>query len=175
VSEHPPRSQWPVPPPLSEAGTLFTDVILETFRLNAKLLEVAQGLAAEGGLTAAWWQVLGGVIDEPRSVAGVGRRMGVTRQSVQRIADALVERGFAEYRPNPAHQRAKLLACTEAGYWAIRQISIAQHPWADRVGTQIGTDALRQTLATMRALGELAQPTSSGSRSSDVHSRNEPS
>jgi DNA-binding MarR family transcriptional regulator len=150
-------------------------VILETFRLNARLLEVAQGFAAAGGITAAWWQVLGGVIDEPRSVADVGRRMGVTRQSVQRIADVLVERGLAEYRPNPAHRRAKLLACTEAGYWAIRQISIAQHPWADRVGAEVGTEALQQALATMRAVSASVYPTSSGSVSSDVHSRSEPS
>jgi DNA-binding MarR family transcriptional regulator len=127
-------------------------VILETFRLNARLLEIAQERAAAGGLTAAWWQVLGGVIDEPRSVADVGRRMGVTRQAVQRIADLLVERGLAEYRPNPAHRRAKLLACTEAGYWAIRQISLVQRPWADRVGEAIGAETLQQTLATMRAL-----------------------
>ena len=156
MSEQPPRAEWPVPQPLSEAGTVLTNVILETFRLNARLLEVAQGFAAAGGITAAWWQVLGGVIDEPRSVADVGRRMGVTRQSVQRIADVLVERGLAEYRPNPAHRRAKLLACTEAGYWAIRQISIAQHPWADRVGGEVGTEALQQALATMRALSESA-------------------
>ena len=117
-----------------EAGEALTEVILETFRLNARLLEIAQERAAAGGLTAAWWQVLGGVIDEPRSVADVGRRMGVTRQAVQRIADLLVARGLAEYRPNPAHRRAKLLACTEAGYWAIRQISIVQRPWADEVG-----------------------------------------
>jgi DNA-binding MarR family transcriptional regulator len=177
MSEAPPRAEWPVPPPLSEAGTLLTDLILETFRLNARLLEVAQGFAAAGGITAAWWQVLGGVIDEPRSVAAVGRRMGVTRQSVQRIADVLVERGLAEYRPNPAHRRAKLLACTEAGYWAIRRISIAQHPWADRVGEQLGVEALRDALTTMRALNDRAgpQPTSSGSVSSDVHSRSEPS
>lgn len=156
MSPHPPREEWPVPPPLSDAGTVLTDVILETFRLNARLLEVAQGFAAHGEITAAWWQVLGGVIDEPRSVADVGRRMGVTRQSVQRIADVLVERGLAEYRPNPAHRRAKLLACTQAGYWAIRRISIAQHPWADEVGAKIGADALRQALATLRALNESA-------------------
>jgi DNA-binding MarR family transcriptional regulator len=152
VSEHPPRSEWPPAPPLSDAGATLTELILETFRLNARFLEVAQTLATEGGLTAAWWQVLGGVIDEPRSVADVGRRMGVTRQAVQRIADLLVERGLAEYRPNPAHRRAKLLACTEAGYWAIRQISVAHAPWADELGGEIGAEALQQALNTMRTL-----------------------
>ena len=148
----PPRKDWPRPDPLPEGGVLVTDVILATFRLNARLMEAAQDLAAHGGLTAAWWQVLGGVLDEPRSVADVGRIMGVSRQGVQRIADLLVDRGLAEYRPNPAHRRAKLLACTEAGYWAIRQISVAQHPFADKLSADIDLDELRTTLATMQTL-----------------------
>ena len=148
----PPRTDWPKPDPQSKDAAVLTDVILATFRLNARLMEAAQDLAAHGGLTAAWWQVLGGVLDEPRSVAEVGRIMGVSRQGVQRIADLLVERGLAEYRPNPAHRRAKLLACTEAGYWAIRQISIAQHPFAEKLSANVGLDDLRTTLATLRTL-----------------------
>ena len=151
-TEVPPRATWPEPPPQTEAGSALTDLILATFRLNGRLHEVAQQLAAEGEITAAWWQVLGGVLDEPRTVAGIGRRMGLSRQAVQRIADLLVERGVAEYRPNPAHRRAKLLACTEPGYWAIRRISLAQHPWAAEVGEELGADALRDALATMRRL-----------------------
>jgi DNA-binding MarR family transcriptional regulator len=148
----PPREQWPEPPPATAAGELLTEVILTTLRLNGRLMEIAQERAAEGGLTAAWWQVLGGVLDQPRSVAEVGRRMGMTRQGVQRVADLLVERGLAEYRPNPAHRRAKLLACTEAGYWAIRQISLVQRPWVNRVGAELGVEELQDTLRTMRRL-----------------------
>jgi DNA-binding MarR family transcriptional regulator len=148
----PAREHWPEPPPQTEAGGLLTEVILATFRLNGRLMEVAQRLAAEGGLTAAWWQVLGGVLDQPRTVAEIGRRMGMTRQGVQRIADLLAANGLAEYRPNPSHRRAKLLACTEAGYWAVRQISLAQHPWSNQVGAEIGPDNLRPALATMQRL-----------------------
>jgi DNA-binding MarR family transcriptional regulator len=148
----PPRAEWPGPSAPTRAAELLTQVVLATFRLNGRLMDVAQGLAAEGGLTAAWWQVLGGVLDEPRTVAEIARRMGLTRQGVLRIADLLVERGLAEYRPNPSHRRAKLLGCTEAGYWAIRQISLAQHPWADRVGAEVGAEELEHTLATMRRL-----------------------
>jgi len=148
----PPRTQWPEPPPQTEAGAVLTDVILTTFRLNGRLMEAAQQMAGEGELTAAWWQVLGGVLDEPRTVAEIGRRMGMTRQGVQRVADLLAERGLAEYRPNPGHRRAKLLACTEAGYWAIRRITLVQIPWADRVGSEVGADELRSALATMRRL-----------------------
>jgi DNA-binding MarR family transcriptional regulator len=148
----PAREDWPEPAAATDAGALLTEVVLTTFRLNGRLMEIAQERAAEGGLTAAWWQVLGGVLDEPRTVAEIGRRMGMTRQGVQRVADLLVERGLAEYRPNPAHRRAKLLACTEAGYWAIRRISLVQRPWANRIGAAVGADELRGALETMRRL-----------------------
>jgi DNA-binding MarR family transcriptional regulator len=158
----PPRESWPEPPPQTEAGALLTEIILSTFRLNARLLEAAQELAANGGITAAWWQVLGGVLDQPRTVAAIGRRMGMTRQGVQRVADLLVANHLAEYRPNPAHRRAKLLACTDAGYWAIRQISFAAHPFANRIGAQVANEELQNTLTTMRhlvAVLEADQPT----------------
>lgn len=154
----PPRSEWPDPPPRSRAGELLTDLIIAVFRLNARLMEAAQELAAAGGITAAWWQVLGGVLDEPRSVAEIGRRMGMSRQGVQRVADLLVEHRLAEYRANPMHRRAKLLACTEAGYWAIRQISLVQHPWADEIGNEVGEGALRDALsAAHRLIGVLEE------------------
>ena len=163
----PPRETWPEPAAQTEAGAVLTEVILTTFRLNARLLEAAQELAANGGITAAWWQVLGGILDQPRSVAAIGRRMGMTRQGVQRVADLLVECGLAEYRPNPDHRRAKLLACTETGYWAIRQIALVAHPWGNRIGAEIGSDHLRDALATMRNLVsvlEAAQPAAMTSR-----------
>lgn len=148
----PRREQWPALPGHTEAGELVTELVVATFRLHGRLQEVAQALAARGGLTAAWWQVLGGVLDEPRTVADVARAMGMTRQGVQRVADLLVEHRLAEYRPNPAHRRAKLLAPTEAGRWAIRRVAVAQHPWANDLGAAIGGDELRDALATMRRL-----------------------
>ena len=158
----PPREDWPDLPPPTEAGEVLTDLILTTFRLNGRLLDAAQEMARNGGITAAWWQVLGGILDQPRSVAQIGRLMGMSRQGVQRVADLLVARQLAEYRQNPAHRRAKLLACTEAGYWAIRRIGLVQRPFAARIGAEVGADPLRSALTTMRrlvAVLEADQPT----------------
>jgi DNA-binding MarR family transcriptional regulator len=148
----PARADWPEHPEQTEAGAALTALVLEVFRLNARLMEAAQAMAANGGISAAWWQVLGGVLDQPRTIADVGRRMGVTRQGVRRVADLLVDHGLAEYRANPAHRRAHLLACTEAGYWAIRRISLAQAPWANRIGGEIGEARLRETLEVLEDL-----------------------
>ena len=153
----PPRAEWPEPAEQTAAGSALTDVILATFRLNGLLMDAAATMAAAGGLTASWWQVLGGVLDQPRTVAEIARRMGMTRQGVQRVADLLVDRGLAEYLDNPAHRRARLLACTEAGYWAVRRISLQQHPWADRIGDGVGTDPLRAALFTMDRLSEILE------------------
>jgi DNA-binding MarR family transcriptional regulator len=152
ASTVPPREDWPEPPTRTKAGDLLTELTIATFRLNALLMDHAQGLAAAGGLTAAWWQVLGGIVDQPRSVADIGRRMGMSRQGVQRVADLLVERGLAEYRPNPAHRRAKYVACTETGYWATRRIALVQRPWADYIGPEIGANKLQDALLTTREL-----------------------
>ena len=148
----PPREDWPQPPARTKGGELLTELIATIFRLNGVLMDVAQELAAAGGVTAAWWQVLGGVVDEPRSVADIARRMGMTRQGVQRVADLLVERGLAEYRPNPAHRRAKLLSLTDAGSWAIQQIALVQRPWADQIARELGANKLHEALLTTRQL-----------------------
>jgi DNA-binding MarR family transcriptional regulator len=148
----PPRTDWPELPGHTPAGALLTELVIATFRLNARLQEIAQRLAAHGGLTAAWWQVLGGVLDQPRTVADVARAMGMSRQGVQRVADLLVDHELAEYRPNPAHRRAKLLSCTDAGLEAIRQIAVSQRPWADRTGATIGAEGLGIALTTMHRL-----------------------
>src|SRR5687768_1571580 len=52
--------------------------------------------------------------------AGNDVLVGHTRQSVQRVADLLVADGLAQYHPNPAHRRAKLLQITTAGHRVLR-------------------------------------------------------
>lgn len=131
---------------------LLSGAALATFRLNGQFIGLADELARPAGLTAAWWQVLGALLHEPLPVAGIAREMGITRQSVQRIADLLVERGLAEYQPNPAHRRAKLLQPTDEGYQAIARISPGHTAFAKRLVKQVGANELEQALDALRRL-----------------------
>jgi len=131
---------------------VLTEVVLLTFRLNGLFLRQAEELARPAGLTAARWQVLGAVLREPLSVAGVARRMGLARQSVQRVADLLVEAGLANYRSNPAHARAKLLAPSDRGRQAIELLSGDTIRWARAVTDQVGRDDLERMVSTMHRL-----------------------
>ncbi|MFF5975250.1 MarR family winged helix-turn-helix transcriptional regulator [Streptomyces sp. NPDC012769] len=128
---------------------------LGVFRLGGQFLAVSERLAGPAGLTAARWQVLGAVLREPLPVAGIARVMGITRQSVQRVADLLVRDGLAVYEPNPAHRRAKLLAPTEAGRAAIGRIDPGHAELAARLMRELGgQDAFDETVRVLERLSE---------------------
>jgi DNA-binding MarR family transcriptional regulator len=131
---------------------LLSGAALAVFRLNGQFLGVAEELARPAGLTAARWQVLGAVLGEPLPVAGIARAMGITRQSVQRIADLLVDQGLAEYVANPAHRRAKLLRPTDEGREAIRRIDPGHAALAHRLAATLGPTALAATLEALTNL-----------------------
>ncbi|MFE7743418.1 MarR family winged helix-turn-helix transcriptional regulator [Nocardia sp. NPDC057455] len=131
---------------------LFATAAITSFRLNGRFLAVAEELARPAGLTAAWWQVLGAVLRAPLPVAGIAREMGITRQSVQRIADLLVDKGLAEYRPNPAHRRAKLVAVTDAGLAAVRRIDPQHKAMSERLVEELGREQLALTVDVLTEL-----------------------
>jgi DNA-binding MarR family transcriptional regulator len=131
---------------------LLSTAALTAFRLNGQFLEVAEHLAGPVGLTAAWWQVLGAVLDRPLPVAGIAREMGITRQSVQRIADLLVERGLAEYATNPAHRRAKLLRPTNGGLAAVHRIDPAHAAFAKRLADELSRRDFEHVVAALKRL-----------------------
>jgi DNA-binding MarR family transcriptional regulator len=137
---------------VSDAPQLLGDTALTVFRLNGQLLGLAEELTRPVGLTAARWQVLGAVLREPLTVAGIARAMGLTRQSVQRTADLLVAQDLAEYVDNPAHRRANLFRPTPAGYEAVRRIAPGQAEAAEHLAGAVGHDDLARALATLRRL-----------------------
>jgi DNA-binding MarR family transcriptional regulator len=146
------------PPDTGPAGTAqesLSGAALTVFRLNGQFLSVAERLARPAGLTAAWWQVLGAVLTEPLPVSGIARAMGITRQSVQRVADLLVEQGLAEYRPNPAHRRAKLLTPTAEGLEAVRRINPGHAEFAAALSRAMGGEAeFAAAVAALRRLSD---------------------
>ncbi|MFB7409197.1 MULTISPECIES: MarR family winged helix-turn-helix transcriptional regulator [unclassified Streptomyces] len=138
---------------------------LGVFRLNGQFLAVSEKLAEPAGLTAAWWQVLGAVLPEPLPVAGIARAMGITRQSVQRIADLLVREGLAAYEPNPAHRRAKLLTPTGAGRAAIARIDPGHAELAAALVRELGgQEAFDETVRVLDRLSAALDAVEAGHR-----------
>jgi DNA-binding MarR family transcriptional regulator len=144
----------PVTAPRTPAGDALTALVLPVFELNGEFLAAAETMTRPVGLTPAWWQVLGATLDAPLPVAEIARRvgLGLARQSVQRVADLLVEQGWARYRDNPAHRRAKLVEPTDAGRRAVTRLAAAQHAWADAVGGTVGEEELIAALSILQRI-----------------------
>ena len=148
-------------PKPSKSDTL-TDLVLEIFRLNGLLIAAGDALVAETGLTSARWQVVGAIaLQQGRApVAHIANAMGLTRQAVQRIADELEKTGIVEFRDNPHHKRAKLVALTAKGQALNEAAMQLQKPWAAALAAGIDHAALQATLTVLTQLrARLEQPT----------------
>lgn len=117
------------------AGTALTDLILELFSLNNRMLAAGDRLVAGLGLTSARWQVLGTIVeaDRPQPVAWIARDMGANRQNVQRIVNDLEKDGQVAFELNPHHRRAQLVVLTGKGRRTFEAAMRLQAPWVNEL------------------------------------------
>jgi DNA-binding MarR family transcriptional regulator len=130
----------------------IADLTDEVLRLHGRLIANGDpGKAA--GLTHAQALVLTAVVnaERPPTVPQIGRSLGHARQSVQRIADALVARGLVAAKENPDHKRAPLLIVTEAGRATHRRLEEHGEAWMARVTEGIDQDDIAAAARTLRA------------------------
>ena len=147
---------------MSREQELMSALAKTTFRLHGQLVAIGESLARPSGMTGASWQVLAAVLRTPLPVADIAREIGVTRQSVQRVADLLVAQGLAAYQPNPRHRRAKLLTATSAGRDATRCIVPGHAAFAGRLAGALGVATMEDTLAAVRRLSEVLEALKEG-------------
>jgi DNA-binding MarR family transcriptional regulator len=135
-------------------SAVLTEFVLEIFRLNGLLIAAGDALVGRIGLTSARWQVLGAValLEGRAPVAHIANSMGLTRQSVQRIADELAKAGIVEFQPNPHHKRAKLVTLTQKGRALFEAAMHLQKPWASALAAGIDGAALQTTAAVLAQL-----------------------
>jgi DNA-binding MarR family transcriptional regulator len=132
----------------------MTDLVLATFRLNGALLQAGDELVRDLGLTSARWQVIGAVAlaGRPLTVPQIARRMGLTRQAVQRIVNDLAAEGLVTLEENPDHKRARLVLLSAAGTAAFAEASERQAGWAERLGEGLDAEALAAATELLRVL-----------------------
>jgi DNA-binding MarR family transcriptional regulator len=141
-------------PERTPAGDAVTDLILELFRLNSRILAAGDRLVAGLGLTSARWQILGTVVaaDRPQPVAWLARDLGANRQNVQRIVNDLEREGLVEFQPNPHHRRAQLVVLTERGRQTFDATMRLQAPWVDGLSEGLRLEDIETTRGVMTAL-----------------------
>jgi DNA-binding MarR family transcriptional regulator len=119
-------------------------------------------MASEVGQTQARWQVLSVLSEGDWTVSRTARRLGITRQSVQRVVDLLLDEGLLAAEPNPDHARSPLIRLTPDGERTLATITAVSDPWQERLGDQLTLDELRTARRVLAALIEAARHGATG-------------
>ncbi len=128
--------------PRSEVAEAFSALVVLLLRCDGLLVEAGDRLTRASGQSSARWRVLAAAGTAPMSVADIARAWNLARQSVQRLADALVGYGLLSYEENPHHRRAKLAVLTPLGRQVLDDIEARQCAWAEEIGSRIGAETI---------------------------------
>ena len=141
-------------PSRTPAGAALTDLVLDLFRLNNRMLTAGDRLVAGLRLTSARWQVLGSIlaVDRPQPVAWLARDMGANRQNVQRIVNDLAREGLVAFQTNPHHRRAQWIVLTEKGRQVFDAAMGLQAPWINGLSEGLAPEDLATTHRVILAL-----------------------
>lgn len=128
-------------------------LVLEVFRFQGCLLAAGDRLAKPLHLSSARWKVVGAIDQQgPLSVSKIARNMGLTRQTVQRLANEMKVGQFIGYAPNPDHRRAKLVRLTKKGRRVMKILNQRQIHWADKIAAGVNTEELEAALGLIKKL-----------------------
>ena len=146
---------------MSTTHLAYRSLMADVYELAGRSRAASDALAAELGVTTAQWHVMSVVHDEPATVPQIAARLGLARQSVQRVVDDLVAAGLVERRANARHRRSALLALTSTGTRTTDRLFAASRPQREAQLAAAGVDlealvAAQETLR--RLLGALDQP-----------------
>ncbi|WP_218713702.1 MarR family winged helix-turn-helix transcriptional regulator [Arthrobacter sp. BF1] len=118
---------------------------------NRLLRDEGERMAASAGQTHARRMVLQ-TAGSGATVPDIARRLSLQRQSIQRVADQLVEEGLACYQANPRHRRSKLLLTTPAGNEVLHSLAAIHDDWIREIGKltpSMPWDEMRRGLETL--------------------------
>lgn len=128
---------------------------LAVFHINGLLMRNGERLTRSLGQSSARWQVLGRLGSSPQSVAQMARDMGLARQSVQRVANALENAGLVVFKDLPHDQRTYLLELTPRGREVLQEIYARNRVWAQKVLQRVDAEALTGTASGLERLARV--------------------
>ena len=130
-------------------------IITEIQRLSPLLAEIGAVLHATTGVTSPMRQVLELLVDGvPATVPVLAKALGVSRQHVQTVVNELVDKGLVNPLDNPEHKRSKLIAATERGEAALKEIRGREAPIGNKLAAELSADDAAIAAAALTKLRE---------------------
>jgi DNA-binding MarR family transcriptional regulator len=91
--------------------------------------------------------LLGGAATVPR----IARARGASRQQVQQLVDALLERDLVERRRNPHHKRSSLIALTAKGRALVENVRAEERNAIGRIQAGVSDHAIEEAELVLAA------------------------
>jgi DNA-binding MarR family transcriptional regulator len=136
-------------------------IIADLYELAGDFRRNGERIARGVGQTQARWQVLSAASDTAKTVPQIARRLGVSRQNVQRIADLLVHESLARLVANPDHLTSPHLVLSDRGRRTLARLAQAGRSLHEALAIKLkdtDLDALRRDLRSVQsALDSLAR------------------
>lgn len=140
----------------ADKAALFTEIVLQTFRLGGQLSSEGDKMAETLDITSARWKILGAIklAGTPQTVPQIAHTMGLTRQAVQRLVDVMQQDGFVEFIDNRQHKRSRLIQLSTQGKKTYTELDHMQQLWAEQRSSNLSVNALQTTLQTLKAISQ---------------------
>ena len=133
----------------------MSTLIAEVFEAAGALRMSGEDIAAQENVTLPQWHVMDSITDPSTTVARAARRMGQSRQAVQKTVNDMVSTGLLELHPNPDHKTSPLIALTPEGLEVQKKLwKRATKSHEARFGALPESD-LAITRATLRQMTQL--------------------
>ncbi len=129
-------------------------LVADIYEAAGALRRRGDAIAATQGQSQARWQVLSVISGANITVSQAARRLGVTRQGVQRIANQLIEEQLVHLAPNPDHRSSPLLCLTQAGEIILGRINGKAQRLHSTIASTLNGRELSQTRESLRAIIE---------------------
>ena len=99
----------------SDTFLAYRELIADVYELAGRSRGSSDEFAGRHDQTAARWHILSVVSEGPHTVPRIADRLGLTRQSIQRVVDGLVVDRLVVLVDNPNHRRSRLVVITARG------------------------------------------------------------
>lgn len=130
-----------------------TRLIVDVFEAAGAVRRRSEKVAELAGQSQARWQLISLVADGAWTVPQAARRLGISRQAVQRVANALRRDGLIATEPNPDHKSSPLIRLTGPGRRILETTLPSAAAWRVELARELAPGdvaAARRVLQVLR-------------------------
>jgi DNA-binding MarR family transcriptional regulator len=112
-------------------------------------------LTARDGQTQARWQLMWTAAAGSWTVPQIARRLGVSRQNIQRLTNELISEGLVNLDQNPDHKSSPIVRLNSAGQEVLNRINTSAAASNRQIHTSLGAQRINELRTALRDLADL--------------------